>query len=305
MHLGLSIEADYINAAVLQDGGDFVTQIRQPITDNSAPALLAACVKIVENIQPALGNTVTIGVAVDGGSGQPTPPENNSCINQIDVKANLQACLGRAITIATPAEALGLYESQLGAARDAALSCFLYLDQHVSGSVIFGQRLWRGANRIVGNWGHMPLAWPVAQELEACECWCGRKGCLDTYISLAGLESEYRSITRSHLDIQAIATTADAGDLVASSVLQLLDDRIGRTTASIINMFDPEVIVLGGKLALLDRIYQNVPRKWPGYLLEKRSKTRLIQAAYMNGEQLGIAIAKGAAYFASDDAFNK
>ena len=118
----------------------------------------------------------------------------------------------------------------------------------------------------------MPLAWPVPHELEGRDCWCGRSGCLEGFLSLGGLENEYFNITQTKLGIQAIADAADASDLVASSVLQVLDDRIGRTTAAIINMFDPDVIILGGRIAELNRLYLNVPRKWPGYLLIEQSK---------------------------------
>ena len=113
-------------------------------------------------------------------------------------------------------------------------------------------------------------------------------------MSLGGLENEYFHITQTKLDIQAIANAADANDLVASSVLQVLDDRIGRTTAAIINMFDPDVIILGGRIAELNRLYLNVPRKWPGYLLIERSKTQLLKASHAP-----FALAKGAAWLSS------
>ena len=136
----------------------------------------------------------------------------------------------------------------------------------------------------------MPLPWPVPHELEGRDCWCGRNGCLEVFLSLRGLENEYFNITQTKLDIQEIADAADASDLVASSVLQVLDDRLGRATAAIINMFDPNVIILGGRIAKLNRLYLNVPRKWPGYSLNKVSKTKLLQAC---NEQ--FALAKGAA----------
>ena len=125
----------------------------------------------------------------------------------------------------------------------------------------------------------MPLAWPVPRELEGRDCWCGRNGCLEEFLSLGGLENKYFNITQTKLDIQAIADAATASDLVASSVLQALDDRIGRAKAAIINMFDPNVIILGGRLAELNRLYLNVPRKWPGYLLIERSPTQLLKAS--------------------------
>ena len=110
-------------------------------------------------------------------------------------------------------------------------------------------------------------------------------------MSLGGLENGYFNIAQTKLDIQAIADSADASDLVASSVLQVLDDRIGRATAAIINMFDPDVIILGGRIAELKRLYLNVPRKWPGYLLMERSQTKLLQAS-----TAPFALAQGAAW---------
>jgi fructokinase len=169
-----------------------------------------------------------------------------------------------------------------------------FLDDHVCGGVTVGQKLWRGANNIVGAWGHMPLAWLVPHELEGRNCWCGRSGCLEGFLSLGGLENEYFNITQTKPDIQAIANAADVNDLVASSVLQVLDDRIGRTTAAIINMFDSNVIILGGRVAGLNRLYLNVPRKWPGYLLIERNKTQLLKASHAT-----FAVAKGAAWLAA------
>ena len=114
---------------------------------------------------------------------------------------------------------------------------------------------------------------------------------VEGFLSLGGLENEYFNITQTKLDIHAIADAADANDLVASSVLQVLDDRIGRATAAIINMFDPDVIILGGRIAELNRLYLNVPRKWPGYLLIEQSKTQLLKASDAH-----FSLAKGAAW---------
>ena len=195
--------------------------------------------------------------------------------------------------MASPGQALALYESRFGAAKGSAVACTLYLDNHVFGGVTFGQKLWLGANRVVGAWGHTSLSWPVPHELDGRDCWCGRTGCLDCFLSLGGLEADYHIITQTRLDIKAISAAADASDLVASSVLEVLDDRIGRTTAMISNMFDPDVIILGGRLAGLDRLCNNVLRKWPGFLMVERNETRLQKA-----NQDTYTWAKGAACLA-------
>jgi fructokinase len=198
---------------------------------------------------PSLNQTVGINVQcsfIDKAS----PHDGLGRLASVDVKLDLQASLGRPVVLASPGQALALYESCFGKAQQSKVTCCLFLDNHVYGGVTFGQKLWLGKNNIVGAWGHMQLAWPVPHELEGRDCWCGRNGCLDVFLSLGGIENEYFNITQTKLDIPTIADAADSSDLVASSVLQVLDDRIGRTTAAIINMFDPEVIVLGGGVLL-------------------------------------------------------
>ena len=296
MHLGLSLENSLITAAIVTNGGDFVWQNSYPVAKSSPSSLLSSCVEIVGVAsRDNRGLNQAVGISAQTSFvDQPTPRKGLGNLASVDLKLNLQASLGRPVTLASPGQALALYESCFGKAQQGVVTCCLFLDNHVYGGVTFGQKLLRGANNIVGAWGHMPLAWPVSYELERRDCWCGRNGCLEGFLSLGGLENEYFNITQTKLDIQEIADAADANDLVASSVLQLLDDRIGRATAAIINMFDPDVIILGGRIAELNRLYSNVPRKWPGYLLLERSETQLLKAS-----NAPFALAKGAAWLAA------
>ncbi len=292
MNLGLSIQNSLITAAIVTKDGDFVWQDSYPVEKDGAPSLLTGCTALVDMASrdnPGLNQTVGIS-AQSSFIDQPTPHDGIGSLTSVDLRRKLQASLGRPAVLVSPGQALALYESCFGKAQQSEVTCCLFLDNHVYGGVTFGQKLWRGASNIVGAWGHMPLPWPVPHELEGRDCWCGRNGCLEVFLSLRGLENEYFNITQTKLDIQEIADAADASDLVASSVLQVLDDRLGRATAAIINMFDPNVIILGGRIAKLNRLYLNVPRKWPGYSLNKVSKTKLLQAC---NEQ--FALAKGAA----------
>ena len=293
MHLGLSIDNSVITAAIVTNGGDFVWQNSHPVAKDGLPSLLASCVTLVDMASrdnPGLNQPVGISVQ-SSFLAQPASHDGLGSLGSVDLRLNLQASLGRPAVLASPGQALALYESCCGKAQQSRVTCCLFLDNHVYGGVTFGQKLWLGANNIVGAWGHMPLPWPVPHELEGRDCWCGRNGCLEMVLSLDGLEHEYFNITNTKLDIQAIADAADARDLVASSVLQVLDDRIGRTTAAIINMFDPDVIILGGRVSELNRLYSTVPRKWPGYLLIEHSKTKLLQAS-----TAPFALARGAAW---------
>ena len=296
MHLGLTIENSMVAAAVVTDGGDFVWQNSYPIANNGLPSLVTSCNTLVDTAsRDNLGLKQTVGISAQNNLiDQLSTHDGLASLTSVDLERNLQASLGRPAVLASPGQALALYESCFGNAQQSEVTCCLFLDDHVYGGVTVGQKLWRGANNIVGAWGHMPLAWPVPHELEGRDCWCGRSGCLEGFLSIGVLENEYFKITQTKLDIHAIANAADANDLVASSVLQVLDDRIGRATAAIINMFDPDVIILGGRVAGLDRLYLNVPRKWPGYLLIERSKTQFLKAS-----QTKFAVAKGAAWLAA------
>ena len=211
MRLGLSIENSLVAAAIVTHGGDFVWQKSYPVAEIDVPSLLTSCSTLVDMASrdnPGLDQTVGIS-AHSSFIDQPTPHDGLGRLAWVDLKLNLQASLGRPVVLASPGQALSLYESCFGQAQESAVTCCLFLDNHVYGGVTFGQKLWRGANNIVGTWGHMPLAWPVPHELEGRDCWCGRNGCLEGFLSLRGLENEYFNITQTKLDIQEIADAAD------------------------------------------------------------------------------------------------
>ena len=149
--------------------------------------------------------------------------------------------------------------------------------------------------RVAGQW----RGWPVPHGLDGRDCWCGRNICLNYFLWLGGLETEYHNITQTRLGIKAIAAAADAGNQIVASVFQVLDDRIGRATAMIINYIDSDVIILSGRLAGLDRLYQHALRKWPRYLLVKRKETKLQKAS-----QTVFTFAKGSACLAIEPAID-
>ena len=147
----------------------------------------------------------------------------------------------------------------------------------------------KGAHGAAGNWAHLQLPSPVPHELDGRHCWCGRSGCLETFLSESGFEDDYERITGERQDAASIAAAAAAGDIVADSVVQVLEDRLGRATATMISLFDPQMIVLGGMVPLPERLATRLPRKWPGYVQISRSRTRL--AVSKSG---GDALLKGA-----------
>ena len=278
MSVGIHIETDFISTATLSSGGDFVFYKQIETLAHDAGALCQQIAELVK--QSAVDPATPVSVAVNAGfSGQPSPPNSAPFLANLDVKSTLQASLGRPVGCIAPAQAYALYEASFGAAQTSGVACLLYLDQNVTGGVTFGQTLWEGSNRLAGAWGHMPLGWPVPHELDDRDCWCGRTGCLESFISANGVEAEYLAATETVLTVDEIAKAASQNDIVAQSVLQVLDDRVGRATAMLINILDPDIITLAGRLARLDRLYVNVPRKWPGYTFTGKSATHLVRAA--------------------------
>jgi len=278
MSVGIHIANDFISTATLSSGGDFVfyEQIETPAHDAGT-----LCRHIADLVQRSAADpNAPVSVAINSGfGGQPSPPNSAPVLANLDVKSALQASLGRPVDCIAPAQAYALYEASFGAAQTSGVACLLYLDQNVTGGVTFGQTLWKGGNRLAGAWGHMPLGWPVPHELDGRDCWCGRTGCLESFISAKGVEADYLASTETTLTVDEIARAASQNDIVAESVLQILDDRVGRATAMLINMLDPDIITLAGRLASLDRLYVNVPRKWPGYTFTGKSATHLVRAA--------------------------
>jgi len=293
MSIGIHITADTISTATLSRGGDFVfyEQIQTP-----AGTLSDFCHSIADIVTKSgapAGSPVTVAADI-GFGGQPAPPNTPPILAKLDITSTLQAALGRPVEVIAPAQAHALYEAHFGATSTHGVACLLSLDQTVTGGVTFGKKLWKGGNRLAGAWGHMPLAWPVPHELDGRECWCGRTGCLETFISAKGIEADYHAVTEATLTTTEIALAATQSDIVAESVLQILDDRIGRATAMLINMLDPDIIILAGRIAGLDRLYENVPRKWPGYSFSGKTATHLVRA--LGGDE---AVAKGAAMHAA------
>lgn len=279
MSVGIHIATDFISAATLSCNGNFVfyEQIETPAYDVGTLYGL-----IADLVQRSTADPVTpVSVAVNiGFGGQPSPPNSVPVLANLDVKSALQATLGRPVDCISPAQAYALCEARFGSAQTSGVACLLYLDKNVTGGVTFGRTLWKGGNRLAGAWGHMPLSWPAPHEHDGRDCWCGRTGCIESFISAKGVEADYLASTETALTIDEIAKAASQNDIVAESVLQVLDDRVGRATAMLINMFDPDIITLAGRLASLDRLYVNVSRKWPGYTFTGKSATQLVRAAW-------------------------
>lgn len=292
MQLGIDIGGTKIEAAIIADGGIFTFKERRP-TPPSYNELLVSIADLAQEAQSKTGYDGPIGVCTPGivNAANLIEGGNLQILAGHDLRRDLQAATGRATRLANDANCFALSEACDGAGKGSKSVFGVIIGSGCGGGLVINGHLHSGANGIAGEWGHVPLPWPVDHEFDGHICYCGRTGCLETYISGTAFEASYQKITNEHLSAEAIVKQSEQGDIIAESALQILEDRLGRGLAMIINIFDPEVIILGGGLSNIQRLYVNVPRKWPGYVFSKKIVTRLLPPQF--GDSSGV---RGAAH---------
>ena len=297
MRLGIDLGGTKIEAAILDDSGSFIFRERVP-TPKDYNEVLQAITGLRDHVASTYGYQGPVGICTPGSTSKSTglmQGSNSQSLNGRNLVADLQAVLNTPVRISNDANCFALSEAIDGAGAGYESVFGVIIGTGCGGGIVVDHKIVGGVNGIAGEWGHVPLPWPVDHEYEGHNCWCGRTGCLETYISGTGLELDYFRIANEKLDAKKILEKAESGDIVADSVLQVLEDRIGRGLAMIINILDPDAIVLGGGLSNIDRLYTNVPRKWPGYVFSKSIDTKLLKPKY--GDSSGI---RGAAYLFND-----
>ena len=297
MRLGIDLGGTKIEAAIIDDSGLFVCRERVS-TPKEYGDILKAISGLTETVSEQHGYTGPVGICTPGSMSKKTgllQGSNSQSLNGRDLRHDLQAALNRPVRISNDANCFALSEAIDGAGAGYETVFGVIIGTGCGGGIVHNKSIISGVNGIGGEWGHTPLPWPVDHEFDGHDCWCGRTGCLETYISGTGLEHDYYRITNDKLNAKTILEKAEKGDIVAESVMQVLEDRIGRGLAMIINILDPDAIVLGGGLSNIERLYTNVPRKWPGYVFSNSIETKLLKPKY--GDSSGI---RGAAYLFHD-----
>ena len=297
MRLGIDLGGTKIEAAIIDDSGSFICRERVP-TPKNYDEVLQAITSLTRSVCETHHYDGPVGICTPGSISKSSgvlQGSNSQCLNGKDLRSDLQAALNRPVRISNDANCFALSEAIDGAGAGYDSVFGVIIGTGCGGGIVMDKKIAGGVNGIAGEWGHVPLPWPVDYEYEGHECWCGRTGCLETYISGTGLELDYFRIANEKLDAKTILEKAESGDIVAESVIQVLEDRIGRGLAMIINILDPDAIILGGGLSNIDRLYTNIPRKWPGYVFSKSIDTKLLKPKY--GDSSGI---RGAAYLFND-----
>lgn len=294
LRLGIDLGGTKIEALVLDATGTECWRERIATPRESAPAICDAIAALVLRAENALGVRCTVGIGTPGSLSPRTGllrGSNTVVLNGEPVQQMLEARLGRAVRIANDANCFALSEAVDGAGAGAAGVFGAILGTGVGAGVVINGAIVTGLHGIGGEWGHNPLPWPADDELPtrgAHRCYCGKDGCIETWLSGTGIQKHFADGTVS---AAKIVERAEAGDAAAETYLQRVEDRMARAFASIINVLDPEVIVLGGGASNIERLYRNVPRLLPKYVFSEYVATRFLRNVH--GDSSGV---RGAAW---------
>ena len=288
MRCGIDVGGTKIETAILSAEGEFLSRERTD-TPGNYRALLNAIKKSVDISAEKTGFYGAVGVCMPGSVSKETgliQGANTTYLNGKNFQKDLQASINRPVLLANDANCFALSEALEGSGKESSVVFGVIIGTGCGGGIVVNGQLVSGVNGIAGEWGHTPLPWPVENELDNHDCWCGKTGCLETFISGTALTRDYEHIAAVKKDGHQIAIDSENGDFVAEAVLQALEDRIARGLAMIINILDPDVIILGGGLSNICRLYENIPRKWPGYVFSNYIKTKLLKPKY--GDSSGV-----------------
>jgi fructokinase len=236
-----------------------------------------------------LGTTASVGIGLPGLVVPQTGLVCNSFAtpyNGQPLKRDLERLLGREVRVENDANCFALSEALDGAGRGAQCVFGIVLGTGAGAGIVVGGRLLAGANASAGEWGHNPLPWMSAGEFPGPRCTCGRLGCIEQFVSGTALAADHARATGAALPAAEIAAAAAQGDAASEASIARLENRLARALAHVINLLDPDVIVVGGGLSALDRLYANVPRLWRGFAYVPEPRTRLVRA--MHGAESGV-----------------
>lgn len=297
MRLGVDLGGTKIEIVALGNDGAELLRHRVASPQGDYAATLATVVALVHDAEADLQMRGTLGIGIPGALSAVTgcvKNANSTWLNGKPLLDDLQDALQREIRLANDANCFALSEAVDGAAAGAATVFGVILGTGVGGGIVIHGRVLAGANAIAGEWGHNPLS-PLSslpgEIYDMPSCYCGHVGCVETFLSGPGMRADHLRVAGADIDPPQIAARAAAGDQACEATLQRYEARLARALAQVINILDPDVIVLGGGLSNMTRLYENVPPLWPTLVFSDRVVTRLVRNRH--GDSSGV---RGAAW---------
>jgi len=279
--IGIDLGGTKIEAIALDESGREVFRKRIPSPRGDYAATVGAVASLVTDAGEG-----TVGIGIPGALSRVTglvKNANSTWLNGKPLKEDLERALQREVRIANDANCFALSEAVDGAGRDAEVVFGVILGTGVGGGIAFNKTIFSGTNGIAGEWGHNPLPLPAGADLPLPACWCGRSGCIETYLSGPGLARDHEAATGELLEPEKV--------VFHEKTMQRYEERLARALAGVINVLDPDVIVLGGGMSNVSRLYTEVPRLWGRTVFSDHVATRLVRNAH--GDSSGV---RGAAW---------
>ena len=274
MRIGIDLGGTKIEGIALDDAGCELTRRRVPTPKGDYRGTVEAIGALVGEIESGLGRQGTVGLGIPGALSRITglvKNANSTCLIGRPLQADLEAALGRAVRLANDSNCFALSEAIDGAGQGARMVFGVILGTGVGGGIVVDGHVLEGPNAIAGEWGHNPLPRPGAEDLPLRPCYCGRAGCIETYLCGPALERD--------------------GGVGSEAALSRYEARLARALGGVINVLDPDVIVLGGGVSNVDRLYSTVPTLWGEHVFSDHVATRL--ARHVHGDSSGV---RGAAW---------
>ncbi|MGQ0676358.1 MAG: ROK family protein [Rhodospirillales bacterium] len=303
MRIGVDLGGTKIEAVALARDGAELARLRRPTPRMEDEGLnyrtiIAALAGMVEEIERKTGERGGVGVGIPGAISPATGLVKNAntvCLNGRPLDRDLAAALKRPVRLANDANCFALSEASDGGGAGAPIVFGVILGTGVGGGVVISGHVLVGVNAVAGEWRHNPLPWPNGDEIAGgryCRrCYCGKDGCIETFLSGPGMGADHRAVTGQEIDSAEIARRAAQGDAAARATFDRYADRLARALSSVVNLLDPDVIVLGGGMSNLAYLYRAVPERWGRYVFSDRVATRLVPPRH--GDSSGV---RGAAW---------
>ena len=300
LRIGVDLGGTKTEIIALDANGEERLRRREPTPHEDYDAILALVARLVHEAEAACGvpeGSARVGIGTPGSLSRATGllrGSNSVCLNGMPVRRDLEARLGRPVAMANDANCFALSEATDGAGRGANIVFGVILGTGVGGGLVVDGHALDGRNAIAGEWGHNPLPWPRDDERPGAPCFCGQYGCIETWLSGPGMVRDYRAHGgNAWSSAPEIVAAATGHDVASGETLARYEERLARALAHVINIVDPDVIVLGGGLSNVERWYKSVPRLWTQWVFSDRVDTALVRHAH--GDSSGV---RGAAWLA-------
>ena len=294
IRIGIDLGGTKTEIVALGNAGETLLRERVETIAGDYQATLATISRLVKHAEQTLRQTATVGIGTPGAVSPMTQRlknSNSTWLNDKPLLQDIEKVLSRKVRIENDANCFALSEAIDGAASHANVVFGVILGTGVGGGIVVNRRLLRGPNAITGEWGHNPIPWPHADELPGPACYCGKTGCIETFLSGSGLSYDLFNMTGMQFTPQQIVEQAESGDIDAVAALRRYETRLAKGLSNVINLLDPDVIVLGGGMSNIKRLYDNVPNLWGEFVFSDSVQTRLL--APVHGDSSGV---RGAAW---------